>query len=360
MQQPLPQLFPTAELYWLASWSLNGFLTILSSYLQSTEPTSGKYVQTNIKRYIPVYISQIWLFYVILTIPRHDRMMSSIASLAALFYFVKTREQAIEDRFQQETWYMRLLGVIGTFHDIQERKPAEPLIFPRLRQILVECSILACHLFGLWLSREFVLRHDLLAEAIHPIFTLFGDDTVLLLPLSTLSISIACIASCTFAFFSLNVYGDLLTITWIIWGGFRVPDLMDSPHISLSVGEFWTRWDVVIQKLLRKYIYTTLRAQKIPVFWAAFATFSASGFLHVYPIFVSLGGNEWHSALQMMSYFLFQFFSMWIERSYLKIDDWSQQYPWMARFWVLFSLFGPSYVLTMPVLKIVDLHHRFE
>ena len=297
------------------------------------------------RRRLPV-VAQALTVPLVLLVPAHERDMRAVVALASAFYFIKTAEQALDDDFQAESTFHRIVGIIGTFHDVRERKPAHPLWGPFLTKDLIPEMVwfardVAGCLASMWvvdhrrevargiLERVGVLHH-------HP-----NDEDQLV-------VAVACVGACWYAFFALCVYGEGLALVWLLLARYRFPPLMNSPWKARSVSDFWIRWDVVIQKLLRVYCYTPLRARGAPAIFAIFTTFLLSGWVHVYPIFVGLGLDV-DAAVRMMSYFFVQFFFIALERP-LGVAHWS---PMAARAWTLACLFGPSYNLCVPVFKLV-------
>ena len=145
------------------------------------------------------------------------------------------------------------------------------------------------------------------------------------------------------------MYGDSLALFWIIVG-FEFPPLMDEPHKSRSVRDFWKRWDTVIQKLLFKFVYKPSRQIGLPSIVAVALTFIASGLVHVLPIIVSLGKN-WRAANMMMGYFIVQLSIMLLEKP-LKVETWSSQ---AQVIWTAVNIFAPSYLLVAPCLELTGI-----
>jgi len=203
-----------------------------------------------------------------------------------------------------------VLGVIATFHDVQDRQPAEPWVRPRVQQIVKHSARLFFHSLGAYMSIFILQRRNELAAAMAlPLLSTHSTATAL-----------ACVTSCVYSFFSLHVFGDVLTVQCLlIPRGFLLPPLMAEPERALSVRQFWARWDVVIQKLLRRNVYEPLRKLGCNSHVAMAATFLASGVrfflwslwgrrsplhalrqgVHVYPIFVGLNDDVVAAASMM-------------------------------------------------------------
>jgi len=118
----------------------------------------------------------------------------------------------------------------------------------------------------------------------------------------------------------------------------------------LSVREFWKRWNTVIQKLLAKYVYKQARTAGVSNTIAISLTFLFSGFIHIWPIFFAIG-NDWTAASSMIAYFVIQLSVMLLEKP-LGVEKWD---PWVARLWTLLNLFGPSYLLVYPCMKLMGI-----
>ena len=330
---------------WLGCWLNGGLVPCLGYWQQLRQTPGGRWPADShvfgsanyFKRRLPLILSAATLP-LVHWLPKEDITFRCIVSLASAFYAIKAAETVLEDRFQDEPLLYRVVGVIGTFHDVQERQPGHHWILPRLSQVARQSFKLAFHavgcVFSMWAVNN---RADIALSFSHSI-----------IPTSTASTGIACVSGCLYAFFSLHCYGDMLALTWLLLGGFTLPSLMDEPERSLSVRQFWSRWDVVIQKLLRRNVYEPLRRAGYSSHLAICATFFMSGIIHVYPIFVGLEG-DWHAAASMLSYFMIQFCFILLERP-LGVESWDSTNAFV---WTLVCLFSPSYILVSPVFKLL-------
>ena len=317
------------------------------------------------------------------TLPENDYTFRGVLSLASCFYAIKSREVLTEKRFDSEPVWIKMMAVIGTFWDAQERRPSEPLFKKRAIQLAKLSLTCALHVGCYLLTVEVFHQRSRIAKSIANVLgktnlatianvlnmagfsgathavdvaDALGMDATgvtnvlglydLYRPLRVL---IGCISGCLFVFFSLHVYGDVLALVWCVIG-FTFPPLMDSPQMSLSVREFWKRWDTVMQKLLMKFVFTPARSVGIPANLAATFTFFASGIIHILPIIMSRP-NDWLATSSMMGYFLVQLSVIVLEKP-LGVYSWGKNHKWLARFWTIANLFGPSYLLVMPCLRL--------
>ncbi len=308
-------------LLWFTIWCLNGACVTLSHFYKNKH-------NILFSTYLPLFISSCCAVSVYF-LPYDEVEFRAVVSLSSAFYLIKTSEVILEDRLDDKPLWLKISSVIATFYDVQDSTPAASWFIPRLKELLEILLHTTLHVIGLILSiRTFQSRH-----------VWFEKE-------SLLSISTACVSGCFYSFFSLYVYGDVLDIIWLLLG-IRFPPLMNNPIQSVSVGDFWKRWDTVIQKLLFRHIYIPCRKRGLPVEISIALTFFSSGLVHVYPIFVALG-NDWQAAFSMMSYFMVQFSVVILEKP-LQVTKWN---PMTGRLWTLFNLFGPSYLLVAPCLQL--------
>ena len=327
-----------APLMWAYIYILNGACITWAHVLRH----SGR---PWLQKDVPLFISTV-LIALPFFLPEQEAPMRGVLALAASFYAIKTRETITESRFDKEPLWMKVAGVLATFSDVQERRPCAPWGPRRFKEIGNEAMKLMFHVGCYLLVLRLFDERKYIADWLIPALPF---DTWSQLWNQYIRIAFGCIMGCLFAFFSLHVYGDTLSLIWVIVG-FRFPPLMDSPEQSLSVREFWKRWDTVIQKLLMKNVFKPARAAQIPFTVAAALTFFASGLVHILPIVVSRG-NDWHAASYMMTYFIIQFTVMIAEQP-LRVQTWN---PWVARVWTIIHLFGPSYFLVFPTLRIIGI-----
>jgi D-alanyl-lipoteichoic acid acyltransferase DltB (MBOAT superfamily) len=336
---------------WLFCWCAAGITTTVGHLSQLAQPGGTWPADSNSKLMSPSYIKRrLPLLLSFATLPlvhfvdHSDTTFRCVVAFASAFYVLKTRETILEDRFSVEPLWIKVAGVIGTFHDVQERVPAQPWVWPRVTQVLREAFKMLFHGMACGAS-VWVLHHRVdLAELISP--AIFG-----LISVRRVTTALACVSACLYSFFSLHVYGDSLAVLWLLVGGFAMPSLMQEPERALSVKQFWLRWDVTIQKLLRRYVYQPLReVWGVPASVAISGTFLASGMVHCYPIIVALG-SDWHAAASMMGYFVVQLGFIFMERP-LGVEKWDST---NAFAWTLMALFVPSYILVSPVFKLLGM-----
>jgi hypothetical protein len=131
--------------------------------------------------------------------------------------------------------------------------------------------------------------------------------------------------------------------------GFTVPQLMQSPYLSTSVGEFWTkRWNIAAsQKLFRPYCFAPL-ARRGGVGLALFTTFLVSGIAHMLLAYMALG--RWRISLICGAFFVVQPLLIAIER-WMKVRRWR---PAAGRAWTLAVLALTSPLFVEPGLQIIE------
>jgi hypothetical protein len=331
MQPPekAPQYGP---LVWFFIWCLNASCVTLSHYMRLRK--QSEFVAKNLPLLLSMGCIGLPFF-----LPNEEITLRGVVSLAAGFYAVKTREVITEPRFDKEPLWIKISSVVAFFFDKDERAIIETASKKR-KKLLKQAAVFAFHICCQVLFLELFQQRGNMSRRLFP-----GNQ----LYIHYSRVVIGCITACLFTFFSLHVYGDALLLIWLLFG-IRFPPLMDAPEKSLSVREFWKRWNTVVQKLLMKYVFEPARKAGMSAHLAIALTFFASGLIHVFPIFVAKG-YDWVAASSMMAYFIVQYSVMVLERP-LNVSKWN---PWVARIWTIFHLFGPSYLLVYPVLRTLDL-----
>jgi hypothetical protein len=130
--------------------------------------------------------------------------------------------------------------------------------------------------------------------------------------------------------------------------GLTVPPLMQSPHLSTSVAEFWTRrWNIFAsEKVFRPYCFTPLAQRSVGL--ALYAAFALSAVGHVLLAFAALG--SWSISLIWGTFFLVQPVLIIAERR-LAVRRWR---PVFARVWTLAALAITSPLFVEPMLRIIE------
>ena len=130
--------------------------------------------------------------------------------------------------------------------------------------------------------------------------------------------------------------------------GVIVPPLMQSPYLSTSVGEFWTkRWNILAsEKVFRPYCFAPLARRSVGL--ALFAGFALSAVGHALMVFIALG--SWKISLIWGTFFLVQPLLIIAER-WLAVRRWR---PASARVWTLAALAITSPLFVEPMLRIVE------
>eukprot|EP00948_MAST-09A_sp_MAST-9A-sp1_P003731 g3731.t1 len=158
-----------------------------------------------------------------------------------------------------------------------------------------------------------------------------------------------------YGYYSLDLFGHTIQILWALFANFHFPPLMSNPELSLSLRDFWKRWNHVIQELLGKYVYRPSRKQLgLPRYAAVFLTFLTSGLIHTVPAFVA--GLHWtHSCLALL-YFIAQYLGIIVEVSFLeKYLDYQNKCPtFCKRIWVYTAVLVPLWFCLGPILATHD------
>ena len=169
---------------------------------------------------------------------------------------------------------MRIVGCLLTFHDTDTKIPivkGKEVYWTRFYAMHCVGDALGCYISSQLISHRHAITLMLFPVVHH-------SNAVLVL---------VSIAGCLYAYFSLCLFGHIIN-TYMAFGsifgyGFNVPVLMDEPWKSKSLSEYWgKRWNVVIQRILKEYVYTPLRTHLGAGHWlAASMTFFGSALLHV-------------------------------------------------------------------------------
>jgi hypothetical protein len=129
--------------------------------------------------------------------------------------------------------------------------------------------------------------------------------------------------------------------------GLTVPALFQSPYLSASVSEFWTkRWNLGASELFRKRCFVPL-ARRSPVFAMSIA-FVLSAIGHALLALLALG--SWELAAACGAFFLVQPPLIIVER-WMKVRRWR---PAAARAWTLGALAITSPLFVEPTLQVVE------
>lgn len=130
--------------------------------------------------------------------------------------------------------------------------------------------------------------------------------------------------------------------------GVIIPPLMQSPYLSTSIGEFWTkRWNIFAsEKVFRPYCFTPLARRSVGL--ALFAGFALSAVGHVLLAYAALG--SWSISLIWGTFFLVQPLLIIAER-WLAVRRWR---PSSARVWTLAALAITSPLFVEPMLRVVE------
>jgi hypothetical protein len=128
--------------------------------------------------------------------------------------------------------------------------------------------------------------------------------------------------------------------------GLTAPGLMNSPVLSMSIGEFWTeRWNPGASVFIRKACYEPLaRHGRVR---ALFAAFIVSGIWHLLLAYAVLG--RWGMSVVWGAFFFVQPLLILLERR-MKVRRWR---PAAARGWTLSALAVTCPLIVEPTLQII-------
>jgi hypothetical protein len=86
-------------------------------------------------------------------------------------------------------------------------------------------------------------------------------------------------------------------------------------------------------------------------------TFAASGLVHVVPVLAADVGH-WREAGEMFGYFVYQLCAIAVETFLLRVPTiraLKERHGWLGPAWTIVHLFGPSYLLASPCMKLAGL-----
>ncbi|KAH9258690.1 hypothetical protein BASA81_003192 [Batrachochytrium salamandrivorans] len=311
---------------WFVVWSVDGLCTVLNHYALPHSRTLGFH--------LPYFLAFLGLFSPFLLQP-HDAVFRAVLSLASVFYFCKVREVLVEPRFAQEPLLVKFCSVGVSFFDMSDRSKA--VDSNRMPRFAIKMFWMGVHITAQLACLELVnYRH--------------------LLPVnSAVRTQITCMVLCLYFFFSLHAFSYALQANLILlMPQYDFQALMDSPEHASTVRGFWKRWDLVIQKLLFKYVYKTCKQISKNTELSIALTFLASGLVHVWPI-LAASLNNWPEALEMFAYFVYQLGIIAVEAKLLgmpKVANLVQHHAWIGKLWSITHLFGPSYLLIHPAMAL--------
>jgi len=130
--------------------------------------------------------------------------------------------------------------------------------------------------------------------------------------------------------------------------GISAPALMRSPHLSVSIREFWAeRWNPAASALVfGRYFFAPLARRGVGL--ALFAAFFGSAVAHVLLLYMAT--RRWGISLMWGAFFIVQPLLMAVERR-LKVRRWR---PAAGRAWTLGALAMTSPLLVEPVLQLIE------
>jgi hypothetical protein len=129
--------------------------------------------------------------------------------------------------------------------------------------------------------------------------------------------------------------------------GLSAPALMQSPHLSTSIGEFWAkRWNPATSMGFRMYIFAPLARRGIGL--ALCAAFLGSAVAHVMLLYMATG--RWGISLMWGFFFLIQSLFIAAERR-MKARHWRSA---AGRAWTLSALAIISPLFVEPALQLIE------
>ena len=252
----------------------------------------------------------------------------ALATLLSLYYTVRLVQlHGSWSYFCQQSIMVRYAHVFCTFHDIRVRK-----VLPRAY-------------FDMTSFVDLVRNSLFTVVAVH-LLRRYGNASQ---SLEGAAIS-CCFGGCV-GLLSLNIMCALLRFLALLTGPFELPRLMDGPAESTSLAEFWgQRWNTVVQALLKKYIYTPLRARGIGRSTASALTFFASGIGHTMPIFCGLKDLTLMGA--MLAYFVVQFSLLVLQKNMCRHAGLSASFFGWAS--TMLSVLLPAPLFVLPAQCLMD------
>lgn len=135
--------------------------------------------------------------------------------------------------------------------------------------------------------------------------------------------------------------------------GVRLRSTMNSPWRSTSVSEFWgKRWDRFVRDMLSDLVFKPLRQRGVAREWAVLATFSASAFLHAFPLLATGGAGSAFQAGGVVAYFWLQALAVAVESGWPNLVKRARSSRWGCQLWVLVVVVLPAQLLCAPYFTV--------
>ena len=145
--------------------------------------------------------------------------------------------------------------------------------------------------------------------------------------------------------FGLLTLDTFFQLVWLAHG-LQLPSMMDRPWLALSLQEFWSRrWNGMVKRLLHDLVFRPMRRAGFQPAGASFAAFCASGYLHAYPLIMTVG-LTWHVA-QVFAFFVIEAILVSVER--LLLPRLQLTAMW-RRVWVFLAVVLPLPLLAVPMM----------
>lgn len=126
--------------------------------------------------------------------------------------------------------------------------------------------------------------------------------------------------------------------------GVRIEPIQRDPALARSVAEFWSeRWNLPVTQWLHEFFFRPLAKCGHPRA-GILAAFAVSAAFHAWLLFVAV---DWRMGLLAGAFFVLQVPAMMLER-HLRVRRWP---AWAARAWTLLFLLAASPLLTVPLLR---------
>lgn len=257
-----------------------------------------------------------------------DGFLTGVVTLAVFFYCTRANEVAFEDDLHKLSQFYKSAHVGCSFHDIRAKRPIIGSISSHVFDTLIKLLV---HIVIIVLS--------MLTIKYLPVLSLILFRPIVLLAAVTAGVS--------YLYAFLQALDAIIGLAFT-FSGDKFPPIMNNIFSSTSIQEFWSRWDTVVQQVLKKKVFKPLVHQYgVSKSSAAIFTFLASGFLHMYPLIVI--GLEFLSALSMFSFFGLQILLISFESIYLR------NLPnYYMKAWTFTSLLTTATLFVLPVLKIIE------
>eukprot|EP00924_Labyrinthula_sp_SR-Ha-C_P006288 maker-scaffold_31-snap-gene-2.9-mRNA-1 protein AED:0.02 eAED:0.02 QI:121/1/1/1/0.66/0.5/4/54/333 len=277
------------------------------------------------------YSHNIWPY--MFSIEKELRFLRFFWTFVSIFYMIRGNEYLNQDSFQELSYLESALHTSMSFHDI--RDCSKYLGDGKQKRNLALKSIAQAILYGLC-CLILISTFSLVSSFNFPYF-----------PKVWILCSISGFLLMSFLNFLNNVVNPILL--YLVNREMAV--LMDNPTKSPSVQLFWLKWNLMVQKQLKRSVFNPLhKGLKINRQLASLLTFLASGIFHAYPL--SVAGCSFYDIGSMMCYFAIQLVCITAERSLFKAFSFSKH---AKSAWMWSCVIGFSPLFMLPVFSVLDI-----